>query len=262
MRTLTYLLVCLATLAHARLLQAQDSAPLVFPDDAVIDVTKSPYFADATGVNDVSSIIQQAMDDYSGDWTTRFILYFPQGTYRFASPIQFDTHNPTGTVWNGGAGRAIIFQGAGKDLTTLKLDDNASGFGDANNPQVFVDFNESQEHTTAGKNVAFHAAIKDLTIDIGAGNPGAIGLDFVASNAGGLFKIKVQSSDPQYVGDVGIYMSTIPGPQLFKDVEIEGFNWGIEVESQTNYTSTIEFLSIRNSLLGGILNPTTFADNS
>ncbi|MEX0325287.1 MAG: glycosyl hydrolase family 28-related protein, partial [Puniceicoccaceae bacterium] len=208
-----------------------------------------PYSADPTGVVDATAAIQSAMNDHDGDILTRTILYFPAGTYRLTDTLTLDTHDAV----NGGSGRGIIFRGEGRDLVTLKLDNSASGFGNPVSPKVLVDFNEAND-IGGWNNVAFMVHIRDLTIDVGSGNPGAIGLDFCASNTGGLMDVLVRSSDSGKTGKTGILLSTIPGPQLFKRVEVDGFDWGLETEGQPHYSTTIEFLTLKNCLSGGILN--------
>ena len=52
----------------------------------VVDVTQAPYYADNTGIKDVTSIIQQAVDDLGVQGGG--VLYFPPGEYRVSVPAQ------------------------------------------------------------------------------------------------------------------------------------------------------------------------------
>jgi hypothetical protein len=220
-----------------------------YPRDTVIDVTAAPYNADPSGVEDSTAAIQQAMDDHDGDMLTRSILYFPDGTYRLSGSLLLNTHAEP----NGGSGLGIVFQGQSRDGVILRLDDAVAGFGDPGNPKAVVDFNEANE-IGGWQFVAFRTYIFDLTIDIGSGNPGAIGLEFCANNTGGLRDVRVLSSDPEFAGHIGIYLSTIPGPQLLKRVEVVGFDWGIVTAANPHYTTTAEHLTLRHCRQGGIDN--------
>ena len=126
---------------------------------------------------------------------------------------------------NGGVAAGIVIQGQSTSSTIFQLDDNAVGFASVDSPQTFIDLNEPGP--TNWQHAAFHTYVRNCTIDIGSGNPGAIGLDFCANNVGGLRQVHIRSSDPDYHGYTGLYLSTIPGPQLFKHVEITGFEWGL-----------------------------------
>lgn len=228
---------------------AGDSWDGHYPLDTVVDVTAAPYNADPSGVEDSTSAIQQAMDDHDGDILKRTILYFPDGTYRLSDSLLLDTHDEA----NGGSGRGIVFQGQSRDGVVLRLDDSAVGFGDPAAPKPVVDFNEANE-IGGWQFVAFRTYIFDLTLDIGSGNPGAIGLEFCANNSGGLRDVRIISSDPGHAGHVGIYLSTIPGPQLLKRVEVVGFDWGLRTAANPHYTTTAEHLTLRHCREGGIDN--------
>lgn len=220
-----------------------------YPYDAVIDVTSPPYNADPTGSTDATVAIQQAMDDHDGDILRRSILYFPNGTYRLSDTLRLNTHAEA----NGGSGKGIVFQGQSRDGVILKLEDATAGYDDPETPKVLVDFNEADE-IGGWQFVAFRTYIFDMTIDVGSGNPGAIGLEFCANNTGGLRDVLIRSSDPAHLGHTGLYLSSIPGPQLLKRIEIDGFDWGIRTAANPHYTTTTEHLTIRNSLEGGIYN--------
>ena len=81
----------------------------------VVDVTQSPYNADNTGVNNVTSIIQQALDDVGS--AGGGVVYLPPGTYRIKTPensdyglhIKYDS---------------TILRGAGTDSTFLFHDES------------------------------------------------------------------------------------------------------------------------------------------
>lgn len=224
-----------------------------YPADAVVDLSAAPYHLDPTGVADCRAGLQQALNDYSGNITSRHILYLPNGTYRLTGGVVLDTHDDSVSGWNGGSGRGVVLQGQSRDGVVLQLDNNASGFGDVNAAVPVLDFNESQA-VAGGQFVAFNTNIFNLTVDVGRGNAGAIGIDFCANNAGGMRDVLVRSSDSGYAGWCGVLLSTIPGPQLLKRIEVVGFDWGIRTASQVNYTTTAEYVTVSHCRLGGIYN--------
>lgn len=227
-----------------------------YPPDTVINVNQSPYFADPTGVEDSTAAIQAAMDDHDGNeniWRQRNILYFPDGTYRLTGPIRLDTHDENTT--NGGSGRGIIFQGQSRDGVVLKLDDGVADFDGVEGPRVLVDFNEANDTAASWQFVGFQIHIKDLTIDVGSANPGAIGLDFAANNCGGLENVRIRSSDPGKVGHTGLLLSRLPGPHFLSNIEVDGFDYGIRTDgANPNYQTTLEDVVVRNSRINGIQN--------
>lgn len=80
----------------------------------IVDITQSPYNADNTGVDDVTSVIQQALDDVGS--AGGGVVYLPAGTYRIKTPgssdyglhIKYDS---------------TILRGAGPDSTFLFHDE-------------------------------------------------------------------------------------------------------------------------------------------
>jgi hypothetical protein len=75
---------------------------------------------------------------------------------------------------------------------------------------------------------AFRNSLFDLTIDIGSGNPGAVGIHYLNNNQGAIRNVTVRTSDPNKRGKAGIAMVTNwPGPELLESVRVEGFDVGI-----------------------------------
>ncbi len=112
----------------------------------VIDVTQPPYNADNTGVDDVTSIIQQALDD--AGTAGGGVVYLPAGTYRIKTPaisdyclhIKYDS---------------TILRGAGPDSTFLFHDESYMREKDI----IHVRSNWSNWFTPAG-------TITDITTDL------------------------------------------------------------------------------------------------
>jgi len=56
-----------------------------FRVDRVIDVTAAPYYADKTGISDVTAVLQRAIDD-AGAQSGGAVVFLPAGTYKVAPP--------------------------------------------------------------------------------------------------------------------------------------------------------------------------------
>ena len=79
--------------------------------DRVLDVTQAPYFADNTGVADVTAVLQQALDD-AGAVAGGGVVYLPRGTYRVAPPA-----GKASALFIGSSN--VVLRGAGATATFL-----------------------------------------------------------------------------------------------------------------------------------------------
>lgn len=224
-----------------------------FPDDAGhVDVTAAPYRADPTGEQDATAAFQRAIDDTTMHGTDAFgsrrVLYIPNGTYQLTAGLRFENDRPDGHSSEGG-GPCIL--GESRDGVILKLDDNSPGFQDADNPVPVI----STINQGKWGNVAFMLTLRNFTVDIGSGNPGASGIRYIASNQGSLRDITIRTSDPDRAGAAGVdmYTSSIPGPALIKHVRVEGFDYGVRVASP-HYTMTLEHIELAHQRVAGIHN--------
>lgn len=86
---------------------------LALPDvaGAVIDVTKAPYLADASGVKDATATIQSALD--AAAQAGGGVVYLPAGTYRVAPPAgataALRVEGDHVVLRGAGAGRTLVF---------------------------------------------------------------------------------------------------------------------------------------------------------
>jgi hypothetical protein len=100
---------------------AGEALRIVFPADAgVVDVTKDPYSAKGDGVADDTAAIQRALDDHPNAGA---IIYLPPGTFLISDTLRW----PAGKH-DGDRHKRTVLQGAGEELTTLKLKDSCPGF--------------------------------------------------------------------------------------------------------------------------------------
>jgi hypothetical protein len=237
------------TLLYGYSLSLADVTPA--PDIGWIDVTEHGALPD-DGIDD-TAIIQQLVTENinkvnSGGVRT---IYFPDGVYTISDTILWKDFLDKWKAY-------LIFRGQSRDGTILRLTDNT--FTDPGNSQAVIFTASSRGGDPSEKpdgvgNTAFFNFIQDLTVDTGTGNTGAIGIDYLNSNVGALRNVRVVSSDPDRVGLVGINMSRDwPGPSMLKNVEVIGFNYGLDFREKTTYKTVAEELYLSEQKLAGIRN--------
>jgi hypothetical protein len=102
--------------------------------------------------------------------------------------------------------------------------------------------------------MSFQQYVRDMTIDVGRGNRGAIALDYISSNTGAVRNVVFVSGDGQ--GLTGIAMTRQwPGPQLIRNVRISGFQIGMDV-AHAEYGVVFEDIFMTNISVAGIRNDT------
>jgi len=209
--------------------QSSINTASIFPEDAgVLDVRS--FGAIPNDGKDDTAAIQEALNfEANGNR----IIYLPQGTYLVSNRLDW----PLGH--RGGLGhKRTIFQGEGQDQTIIKLQDNLAGYQNPDTPKAVI-----WTGTTPAQR--FRNAIRDLTVNTGIGNPGAIGIQFIANNQGGLRNITIESGDGQ--GVIGLDMSYTSqiGPLYVNHLHISGFDYGIKTYWQTA-SLTFEEVTLEN----------------
>ncbi|WP_324275664.1 glycosyl hydrolase family 28-related protein [Blastococcus brunescens] len=170
------------------------------------------------GTTDNTAAIRKALADHartdSDPLETRFAfrtLVLPSGTCLVSDIL----HAP---------GNAIALVGMGEGSTTLKLKDGAAGYGSASTPK-YVYRPGIQTASTGVDNTAYANYVKDLTIDVGSGNPGAVALRWAACNSGAMERVTLRA--PANSGLRGMTVEHGAGPSHVQDVTIDGFAVGI-----------------------------------
>jgi len=237
-----------------------DDCPIPL-DAGVINAKDAAFGAKGDGVTDDTLALQKAISAASGEF--RF-LYLPPGTYLISKTLYWrkvSGQDPTlfSDGWGHGWRGNNFIIGAGPDKTIVKLQSNlwtaepSYKAGDFRPQSVF--FMGSQEPNNAleaGGNKAFRNTIEGLTVDVGSGNPGAVGIDYIANNRGAIRNVVVRSSDPKRAGFAGIRMTrSWPGPSILRNVTIEGFDSGLKT-GQSQYSITAENLVLKGQLKQGI----------
>ncbi len=217
-------------------------AALTLP--AIAQVFEPPTNANIRTVGEFGAIPNDGLDDLAAFQAalnatvgTSRILYVPNGVYNFSGRLN----------WGGiGSGGFFTMQGQSKEGVILKLNDSAVGFTDPAAPRAFID---AYEGNTANQ---FRNYLRDVTIDIGSNNLGAIGLEFQANNTGRIENVTIRSSDPQKRGLTGLNQGfEFPGPLLIRNLTIDGFETGY-VGAPQEYSVVFEHLTLRNQRTRGI----------
>ena len=230
-----------------------------FPTDSGI-LNVRDFGAKGDGTHDDTAALTAAIAAEGGDtgsffWRTR-IVFFPAGTYLVSGTL-------AKRYADGRFASGMVLIGQSTAGTIIKLVDHARGFDNANAPHGVImttsklldgtPTSGGKDYTHKGEgNDAYENCIEDLTVDIGAGNPGAIGIDYLANNIGDIRDVRVTAPDGS--GAVGISMQRKwPGPALLQNIEIDGFDAGIAV-SNTEYGVTLDHVTLRGQRHVGLQN--------
>lgn len=238
---------------------AQCAGVCGFPADSGI-VNVRDLGAKGDGRADDTAALQAAINAAGPDtgaffWRSR-VVFLPDGVYRVSAQLQ--------RRYAGGAfGSGMLLMGQSATGTIIRLIDHAPGFGDPRAPRGVVmttaklldgtPTSGGKGYTNKGEgNDAYENFVENLTVDVGADNPGAIGIDYLANNLGAIRDVLVTA--PQGSGTIGIAMTRKwPGPALLQRVTVHGFGTGIAV-ANTEYGVTLDHVRLEDQRDIGLAN--------
>ena len=141
------------------------------------------------------------------------VIYVPDGTYLVSDRI----------AW----GNWITLQGQSRDGTVIKLKDDCPGYDGEPKGVVVTGARGPYYGRDARCNAAFSNYVRNLTIDVGRGNPGAVGVRFTTHNHGVVEDVTLRAGEG--AGKVGIDLSdTEFGPGMVRNITVEGFDVGVK----------------------------------
>ncbi|TWU31749.1 glycosyl hydrolase family 28-related protein [Novipirellula artificiosorum] len=243
-RLLTKLLLTLfwgSTLLADKIERANPSLP-----EGFLDITKAPYFADASGTTDSTDAIQRAVNDARDQWKACF---FPEGTYLISDTISCEqlvrkldrprsTDNRTQHYWDLDNRIVMIGSTRGK-RPVLKLSNDAEGFDDSRNPKLAVwiwaqtrDDAPGNQEPIWGKeqpNISFSHIFKGIDIDI-RGHAGAIGIRHSGSQGSTLQDVTVNAEGAY----AGLSNCCGQGGGTY-NVEVVGGTYGITIDRESRF---------------------------
>jgi hypothetical protein len=251
--------------------------------EAFIDLTAPPYGADPTGQRDSTEAICRAYSDvmrlgaeafertraalaageriegsleadpeHEKQWVlcphippvTR-ILYLPEGVYRVSDTLVYDNEG-LHTSHLDELNRCIHWLGDGSSKTIIRLDANAPGFG-AREERPVVQFCAGRKSSVAMQNT-----FEGISVEVGAGNPGAVGVAFFANNTGAMRDVRVASLDPDGAGFAGVgILDWNSSCAYLKKIDVVGFDYGLHVRHPRLYT-VMEDIRVRSQRRTGV----------
>ena len=93
--------------------------------------------------------------------------------------------------------------------------------------------------------------LRNLTINIGKGNPGAVGLYFQGANQTDMRSVTIKSEDG--AGKYGIWFKIGSIQGYYTDITVEGFDIGVFDPVNPEGDPAFEYLTVKNQRIAGIL---------
>jgi hypothetical protein len=137
-------------------------------DPAAVYLTKGEFPLHADGVGDDSAALQQAIDKVASSGGTG-VLFIPEGTYRLTKTLY---------VWPG-----VRLIGYGNKRPVIRLGENTPGFQEGTGKYLLF-FSGGRGRGPEGGQPqdgsagTFYSAMSNVDIEIGPGNPAAVGIRF------------------------------------------------------------------------------------
>ena len=151
-------------------------------------------------------------------------LYFPasSGCYLVSDQL---------TVY----GNYFTFIGDGAQTSCLRLASNSAAFNRGTKRYLLgIPSNSGNEN--------FREIVENLGLEVGVGNPDAEAIHWVNNNMGVMRNVQISNDDSSALYGIGLE-GAYPGPTMFKNVAVYGFQYGIYGKGQGEYNVTMEGLT-------------------
>ncbi len=214
-----------------------------FPPRAVVNV--ADYGANGSDNGDDTAAIQRAISSNLGSGAT---LYLPDGVYLVSDRLGW--HDAKNNWWC-----FLSLMGQSRDKTIIRLKAHSPGFGDPKAPRAVIKTASlnPRENTQGADNDAYRNHIEDLTVEVEDGNPGAIGIDWNATNEGGLRNISIRARGAAKYG-LALMWDSSPGPNFIGNLSVEGFDYGVYASEFYSAGGAIDGLNLRGQGKAGVYN--------
>jgi len=214
-----------------------------------LDVTL--YGADSTGTQDSTAAIQAAINDAM---TYAMVTYLPVGTYLVSAPLVgeqiFTSECQSSTYW----GKNSVWQAptlvgpASGPRPVIRLKDSSAAFQDETKPVAIIHFYNNGPVANAPEwsgntGCEMFSVIRDLNVEVGTGNPGAVGVENPGSQGCYLENIHVDATGA-YAGIMGT-----PGvAELAVNLAVDGGQYGII----PYWPTTLVGVTVKNQTVAGL----------
>lgn len=222
----------------------------------IVDVTQSPFNAVGDGTTDDSDALIAAFNYVADKLATfgydapqaSYIIYIPDGTYKVSKTIHYTIDLPANSQGKDFLAQLRIY-GQSRENTIIKLIDNCPGFESGSETPVISTVNSPENQNQ--NNWASNNGIKNLTVNIGSGNPGAVGVRFNGANNCRAENLKLISEDGQ--GYIGYHIFVRPTQGYHSNIIVDGFDYGIAIATGKQHVThpTFEYLSLTNQNIAG-----------
>ena len=223
------------------------AADMVFPPDVFtpgvfIDITQPPYnVVPSSGVDCTAAIQAAIIATGTSDASVGRTIYFPTGTYVISDTLDGVYGTGTNII-------RLAFIGQSATGTVIQLTSSNAAFQNPGQPKAMIK-TESIYNTTYD---GFNNFVWNMTLNVGGGNPGAVGIDFLGNNTASIRDVTITA--PAGSGYAGVLMTrAYPGPCLLKNLTINGFPSGVVI-GQSEYSITIEDLTLNGQSTVGLSN--------
>ncbi|GAC1352240.1 MAG: hypothetical protein NVS3B20_08300 [Polyangiales bacterium] len=183
-----------------------------------------------------------------------FVIFFPNGTYRvrdtlyYRGPKIHSQMDPDDQKVNWYELCRIRVLGESREKTVIRLDDGAVGYDNPQRPKIVLAY---QNADTARNIWPATNVLENITIDVGAKNPGAVGVWFQGGNATSANNVLIQSKDCS--GRYGFWVKVGATQGYHHDVTVRGFDYGIVQSSNIVVDNGFEHITLRDQRVAAVL---------